>query len=325
MCTIDEYKKVITPDLYVTLDEEAVAKGLKTSSYMTIYKHYYQKCCEQQEILENKTDLTTLSAALAAIPKLTELSIWFHNGDDEEDWLDAYRINGFTQGVQTYVDHLITINSAVQAASRFASLRLKTLWMGCCVPVLWMNTRYYDDDDFDSMRDQVEDMLEHVEVLGLGYNMFLLMMLPAEMPSVRQLHIRDMAPCLGCIGRLLDNNANITRVRFQDLGARRQGKVIPVSPVLISSKLRVPQSSVIRTDDHGSSSSRKDWTVLLDQRKVGKLNAREDWSGNHDDTHEIQSDEIGTDEDQTDDDSYYGEIDDMPVEEWVYSGEPETA
>ena len=322
MCAIDDYKRVITPDLYVRREEEAESYGLKTSSYMAIYNYYNRKCCEQQEILEERTDLVTLSAARAAFPKLTELAIWFHNGDDEENWLDAYAINGFTQGVQTYVDHLITINTAVQAASKSAGLRLKTLWMFCCVPVGWMNTRYYDDDDFDSMRDDVEDMLQHVEFLGLGYNMLLLMMLPAEMPSVRQLHIRDMAPCLGCIGRVLDNNANITRVRFQNLGARAQGKLMSVSPSLISSKLRVPQSSVVRTDDHGSRSTRKDWTVLLDQRKVGKLSAK-DWGEDHDDTHEIRSDEIGTDEDQTDDDSDYGEIDEMPFEEWFYSQLPE--
>lgn len=306
------YRDIVEPDLYVAHEETADAEGLQTSSYMALYKYYVSECVAQEQIISSKTDSNTLASGIAALPKLSELAIWFENCDKKEDWLGAFRLPGFTQGPQSYTHHLRTVTKAIHAAEVAGnSLCLRTAWLVCTTPTPWMDTDLYEDEDFDVIRDLVGDFLEHVQVLGLRHNMLLLMMLPTEVPSLRQLHIREMAPCLGCVGKILDRNANINSIRLQGVGSRKKRKVLPITQSLICNKLGVPRSSVSKTDDHCPSPNciRKDWTVMLDQRKSGTLPG-EDEEADDNDRHEDKSDDYLSDEDsgennETDDDSEF--------------------
>lgn len=258
---------MLTPDEYVSHEENAEAEGLETTSYLTLYNYYHLRCIEEGDIITSETDLTTLSVALGVMPKLSELVISFQDDETSEDWMKCYQNSMLTRGVESLEHHLITVTKAIRVAKK-SGLSLKTAWLSCRLESPWLLDALPDLADTDSFKDLMENLVRNVEVLGLDGTEAWSIILPDEMPPLRQLHLRQMDSCFCCIERIIDNS-KIGSLRLQNVQAIMNGELISITPELVSGRLRVPTSSVRATSDHCSNPHciRNDLTVMLDKRE----------------------------------------------------------
>lgn len=254
---------MLTPDEYVSREEDV--EGVKTTSYLTLYNYFQLRCIEEEEILGEKIDLTSLSFALKSMPKLSELVISFEDYESE-DWIKSYQISMLTRGIDSLEHHLETVTDAIKAATN-SGLSLKTAWLSCRLDGPWFLDALTDLVDIDGFQDLMEGLIGNVEILGLEGTEVWSVILPDEMPPLRQLHLRNVGSCLCCIGRMI-NNSNIGSIRLQNVCATIDGKIKPISKGLISSELSLPASSVQETTHHcpNPDCMNKDLTVMLDKR-----------------------------------------------------------
>ncbi|RJE20455.1 hypothetical protein PHISCL_07216 [Aspergillus sclerotialis] len=271
--------EVLTPDEYVAREESAEAEGLETSSYLTLYNYYHLRCIEEGEIITSETDLTTLSVALGVMPKLSELVISFEDDEMGEDWIKGYQNSMLTRGVDSLEHHLRTVTKAIHSAKN-SGLSLKTAWLSCRLKDPWMLDALTDLVDTDGFKDLMEILIRNVETLGLEGTEVWSIILPDEMPPLRQLHLRRLGSCFCCIERLIDNG-EIGSLRLQNVRAIMNGKLVTISPGLISERLRVPTSSVLETSNHCCNpncigNELKDFTVLLDKREPKESDSDEE-------------------------------------------------
>ena len=81
--------------------------------YMVIYETVRNICKEQRSIVDNGVDLSVLSSALRALPRLTEVGLSFYEGIEGEDGLLPSLALSMTTVEESYEYHVRIVSNVI--------------------------------------------------------------------------------------------------------------------------------------------------------------------------------------------------------------------
>jgi hypothetical protein len=135
--------------------------------YMTIYHAGHSICKEQCEIVGNGVDLTVLSSALKALPRLREVAVHFQLTPDEHYSLELYSyfLGLMSTSEKSYEHHFRVVSNAIQSA-RQSSISIDTISLVGFDP-LYHSSYPQINPDLSTLSVSLGELLDRVRLLRL--------------------------------------------------------------------------------------------------------------------------------------------------------------
>ena len=137
---------------------------------MTIYHAGHSICEEQCEILGKDVDLTVLSSALRAFPRLREVAVHFQVTPDEHDWLESYSyfLGLMSTSEKSYEHHFRVVSNAIQSA-RQSGISIDTIRLWGFDP-LYHSSNPQINPDLSTLSVSLGELLDGVRLLRLTHS-----------------------------------------------------------------------------------------------------------------------------------------------------------
>jgi hypothetical protein len=189
--------------------------------YMDIYDSLYSMCEEQRSIIDGGIDLTVLSSAFRALPKLSDLSLSFHKMITEEDWLSSYFLGwDLTMVEKSYEYHIRVVSKAIRNTSDMgASINTISLsGLQLSYHYAWQVV----DFDWGSLSETLGELLQLIQVLRLSGSGSPLQLLSRRAMKLRQLDMCHLVVEYTALREFLKTNKkSIKSIGFHDVNIKK--------------------------------------------------------------------------------------------------------